>query len=255
MPRIKGIDCYFCQASHHSQMITEDRVYGDCLEDIGIIIPNGGIAVVDRTIFPRVGDLVICCQKVGVLNEYLKQVFSFDKEIIVGTRYKDKTRDFTFKAAEIRGVVRYVMDNNRNVIWECERLKAQKENNIDFAPVLSVSHDFTRRGNTIHLEEKNVFTNGTTSVKVAEKIKHKPLKRCPHCGGVAEIEFVNKFGGICSGFIAKCKKCGCSSAPIYEGETLSLQRGKPTYGYFSFADALNYVVDKWNTRYEVNGNA
>lgn len=255
MPRIKGIDCYFCQASHYERRITEDRIHGDCLEDIGVVIPNGGIAVVDRTIFPRVGDLVICCQKIGCLDEYIKQVFSFGKEIIVGTRYKDKTRDFTFKAEEIRGVVRYVMDDKRNIIWECERLKGKKPNINEPIRNIYESDNFTTKGNTARLKVWQDDFNGTIDVKTNLKIKHKPLKRCPYCGGVAKIEYKKPRDSVQKGFAIECKKCGCSSAPVYEGETLSLQRGKPRYGYFSFADALNSVVDKWNTRYEVNANA
>lgn len=247
MLSIKGIDCHFCQASRYDRMITEEQICGDCLEDIGVVIPKGGIAVVDRTIFPRVGDLVICCRKVGSLNEYLKQVFSFDTQIIVGTRYTDKTRDFTFKAVEIRGVVRYIMDENRKIIWESDRLKEQGENNRG---VISKSYDFTTSGNAIRLKEIKYFDGGTVSEKTALKVKHRPLERCPHCGGITQIEFANEFGSARCGFVAKCKRCESKSGVIYEGETLLLQKGVPQYGYVSFEAALNRVIDKWNARYK-----
>lgn len=248
MPRIKGMNCYFSLACSPIDMITKERVFGDCLEDIGIVIPNGGFVVVDRTVFPKVGDLVICSQYAGaVMGEMLKMVFEIGEDVIVGTRYKDKTRDFTFKAGEIRGVARCVMDNKGNILWECKRLKGEMPNYFTKHFLKTSKREIVLKG---WESDENGLNNSTEL-----KLRHEPLKKCPHCGGIAKIEYEQEWGGLHSGFIAKCKKCGCSSAPQYEGETLSLQRGKPTYGYFSFADALNYVVDKWNTRYEVTADA
>lgn len=245
---IKGINCHFSLAYSPIDMITKERVYGDCLEDIGIVIPNGGFVVVDRTVFPKVGDLVICSQYAGaVMGEMLKLVLEIGEDIVVGTRYKDKSRDFTFKAGEIRGVARYVMDDKGTILWECKRLKGKVSKYFMKHFLKTSKNEIVLRG----WECNNDGLNNSTEVK----LKHEPLKKCPHCGGIAKIEYKQEFGTLRSGFFVECKKCGCSSAPKYEGETLALQRKKPKYGYVSFPDALNYVVDKWNTRYEVTANA
>lgn len=244
-----GMDCYFCKPTHHSHVIWERGVRGDCQEALGIVIPNGGIAVIDGTIYPQVGDLVICCKQLGSYQEYMKQVVSIGKEIVVGTNYKDKKRDIVFKIAEIRGVVRYVMDDKRNVLWVNERLKEQEINHFDFSGFYALERSLTKKGSTITVTERYCFKKGIEYIKTDLKIKHKPLDICPCCGGSATIDFVNEFASTQSGFVVKCKKCGCSSGAVYEGETISLQRGKPKYGYISFSDALNGAVDKWNLRY------
>ena len=116
--RLEGVNCYFCQAQDESRRIAHHSIYGECLEGIGIIIPNGGVAVIDRNAIPVVNDIVHCCKAMGTNSSYLKQVKEIDKNILVGTSYKDKTRDFTFIAEEIRGVVLKVTDHSGNVIWE-----------------------------------------------------------------------------------------------------------------------------------------
>lgn len=248
MPVVEGINCYFSQAYSPLCIATERRITGDCLEDIGIVIPNGGIVAIDATIFPKVGDLVVCCEHKGAqMNELLKLVLDIGEDIIVGTRYKDKSRDFTFKAGEIRGVARYVMDDKHNIIWECERLKGK-------VPKHYANCTFSTRKNEIFLKGWECCSDRLES-PIELKLKHEPLQRCPHCNSIAKIKYENEYGSMRTGFKVECKKCGCSSAPKYEGEKLSLQRKKPKYEYVSFSDALNYVVDKWNTRYEVTANA
>lgn len=83
-----------------------ESIYGDCLEKLGIKNKGGGHAIVDRCGKPKVGDIVHCTRVVGTLNSYLKQVKEINGDsIIVGTAYVDETRDFSFEAAEIYGVV------------------------------------------------------------------------------------------------------------------------------------------------------
>lgn len=89
---------------------TIECLYGDCLEGAGLFIPNEGIAVVDHTIKPRVGDLVICQKHRDAMNAFCKQVKSIGDVVTVGTCYLDKSKDFTFDAEVISGVVVQVFD-------------------------------------------------------------------------------------------------------------------------------------------------
>lgn len=83
-----------------------ESIHGDCLEKIGVKNKGGGFAVIDRCATPKVGDLVHCKKIAATLNSYIKQVKEINGDsIIVGTAYLDETRDFTFEAAEIIGVV------------------------------------------------------------------------------------------------------------------------------------------------------
>ena len=81
-------------------------ISGDCLEEAGLRIPHGGRAIIDCSIEPRIGDLVWCDNEFGTVHGFIKQVKEFDGEtVIVGTAYKDKSKDYTFRASEIYGVV------------------------------------------------------------------------------------------------------------------------------------------------------
>lgn len=82
------------------------HVSGNCLERIGVYIPSGGIAIIDKNARPKIGDLVICTKSPGVLSEYCKQVKDIKNgNYIISTAYLNKALDFEFEAAEIRGVV------------------------------------------------------------------------------------------------------------------------------------------------------
>lgn len=85
-------------------------IYGECLEGLGLCIPRRALAVVDATIRPNVGDLVACRKYPDALSCYCKQVKSLGETVVVGTCYSDKTKDFTFEAAVIDGVVTMVFD-------------------------------------------------------------------------------------------------------------------------------------------------
>ena len=81
-------------------------ISGDCLEGAGLKIPHGGYAIIDCSISPKAGDLVHCNNELGTVNGFIKQVKEFrDDTVIVGTSYIDQSRDFTFEAFEIYGVV------------------------------------------------------------------------------------------------------------------------------------------------------
>ena len=88
---------------------------GICLEELGI---NGGRAVINRTIKPKVGDLVWCNNSFCCLNGFIKQVKSFDGEyMIVGTRYLDHSKNFEFYCFEFYGVVEFVFDKMGNIVY------------------------------------------------------------------------------------------------------------------------------------------
>jgi hypothetical protein len=81
-------------------------IYGDCLEKVGLKIPHEGYAIIDCSITPKVGDIVHCNNSLGTVNGFIKQVKEFKGDtVIVGTAYIDESKDFTFEASEIYGVV------------------------------------------------------------------------------------------------------------------------------------------------------
>ena len=90
---------------------TLHSIYGDCLEKARLYIPNEGQAIIDCSISPKVGDLVYCDNSFGTIHGFIKQVKEIkDDVIIVGTAYADESRDFTFEASVIYGVVTEVFD-------------------------------------------------------------------------------------------------------------------------------------------------
>ena len=85
---------------------TLEVIYGDCLEKAGLNIPHKAYAIIDCSIAPKVGDLVHCNNSHGTVSGFIKQVKEFRGDtVIVGTAYADESRDFTFEASEIYGVV------------------------------------------------------------------------------------------------------------------------------------------------------
>ena len=82
------------------------EIHGDCLERAGLHIPHGGYAIIRQGEKINVGDLVHCGRISGETPGMIKQVKSIDGDsIICGSAYTDTSRDFTFEAAEIYGVV------------------------------------------------------------------------------------------------------------------------------------------------------
>lgn len=108
-------------------MIQEIQIYGDCLMGIGI--PDGGIAIIDRDLKPNVFDVVWCMNPMATINGYLKQIVQTGDKAIVHTCYTDKSKDYQFYAPEILGVVLKVMDYDRNVVWE-------RPEPVEYAPVV-----------------------------------------------------------------------------------------------------------------------
>ena len=81
-------------------------IRGDCLERAGLKIPHGANAIIDRSITPEVGDLVHCDNELGTIHGFIKQVKEIRGDtVIVGTAYIDESKDFTFEASSIFGVV------------------------------------------------------------------------------------------------------------------------------------------------------
>ena len=83
-----------------------EKIYGDCLERVGIENRGGGYAIIDRNATPKVGDIVHCLKHFQNVGGYLKQVKRIEGDsIIVGTAYADTSKDYEFEAGEILGVV------------------------------------------------------------------------------------------------------------------------------------------------------
>ena len=88
-----------------------EYIYGDCLEAAGLKIPNRAIAIIDQGAALRIGDFVHCSRVTGEIGGYIKQIKEINGDsIIVGTAYIDSTKDYTFEAAEIYGVVTEAYD-------------------------------------------------------------------------------------------------------------------------------------------------
>ncbi len=89
------------------------KIYGDCLEGepVYLVMHRKGVAIIEHGLVPRIGDLVHCSSVSGQLGGFIKRVESINNGIYtVGTCYVDKSRDFSFEAAEIFGVVKEVYD-------------------------------------------------------------------------------------------------------------------------------------------------
>ena len=96
-----------------------ESISGICLEEVGI--PSKGRAVINCTIKPRVGDLVHCNNFMCTINGFIKQVKSFDgEEMVVTTRYKDHSKNFSFYVFEFYGVVEMVFDTMGNIVYRRE---------------------------------------------------------------------------------------------------------------------------------------
>lgn len=81
-------------------------------------IPDSAYITVDRALIPRVGDLVHCARLAGAITTYVKEVREVGDDIIVGTRYLDSDRDYTFAAAELLGTVIIAKDSEGNIVYE-----------------------------------------------------------------------------------------------------------------------------------------
>lgn len=96
---------------------------GDCLEGIGL--PSVGTLEVNPNLMPVVGDLVRC-NKILRGMTLVKQVIEITEDkVIVGTRYADSSRDYTFVAGEISGTVTKAFDRQGNIVYEREPTKAE----------------------------------------------------------------------------------------------------------------------------------
>lgn len=116
IPKFEPCNVHWCEPRKPRHEWQLELIGGDCLEEIGI--PNKGRAVINRTIKPRVGDLVHCNTEFCTINGYIKQVKSFDGEqMIVGTRYRDHSRNFEFYVFEFYGVVEMVFDMMGDIVY------------------------------------------------------------------------------------------------------------------------------------------
>ena len=83
-----------------------ERIYGNCLERLGIYNEGGGFAIIDKNAECKVGDVVHCTKQNGNIQTFLKQVKRIEGDsVFVGTAYYDESKDFEFEAGEILGVV------------------------------------------------------------------------------------------------------------------------------------------------------
>lgn len=98
-------------------MIGKKRIFGDCLEALGI--PDGGYAYIDRDAIARVFDVVWCSGVGGgEVGGFLKELIRTGDRPVVQTAYLDRKRNYMFAPAEIYGVVLRVTGLDGNVVWE-----------------------------------------------------------------------------------------------------------------------------------------
>ena len=99
------------------------QIYGNCLERAGLHIPNKAFAIIHQGGKFKAGDFVHCTKVAGQIGGYIKQVKEINGDtVIVGTAYTDSTKDFSFEAAEILGVVTEVYD----ALWHDRVYKRSK---------------------------------------------------------------------------------------------------------------------------------
>ena len=111
MAEMKWERCKFhiCESKRFKHDYQLKLIGGDCLEEAGV--PDRGRALINCQIEPKVGDLIWCDNYMGTIHGYIKQVKSINgDEMIVQTRYKDKSKDFEFYASAVYGVVEMVFD-------------------------------------------------------------------------------------------------------------------------------------------------
>lgn len=123
---------YLCQGREDSERFRMEGIYGDCLEKAGIYIPEGAIATVDSNEEIEVGDLIVCSRIVGQARAYIKKVKEIiGDSVIVGTAYLDPSKDFTFEAAEIMGVVKeiYRKDTGKRIYARPEQKQKTSNGN------------------------------------------------------------------------------------------------------------------------------
>ena len=92
---------------------------GSCLEGLGIRNPHWFVK--DTEIRPKVGDIVHCIRDSNYLDQYIKVVLSYNEETgeyVVGSRYADPSKDFTFVPEKIFGVVIMMFDGDKMLIYE-----------------------------------------------------------------------------------------------------------------------------------------
>lgn len=97
---------HFSRKPDRAKRFEIKQIHGDCLRKVGVNNYNGGYAIIDRWIKPKVDDLVFCFKKHENIGGWIKQVKRIEGDsYIVGTAYLDSSRDFEFEAGEIMGVV------------------------------------------------------------------------------------------------------------------------------------------------------
>lgn len=92
--------------------------FGACQGRAGI--PDRCRIVYDKSIQPKIGDIVVCDTPYGSLIQQVKKLIGFENgKGIVSTQFADKSKDYQFKTPRIYGVLIKCLDQNEDiVIWE-----------------------------------------------------------------------------------------------------------------------------------------
>lgn len=113
---------HFCKVPQSYRRFSVERFSGECLEKVGI--PSNGFAVFDRGCDIAPGDIVKCLKPNENIQAFMKLVLQVDDgAVTVGTCYKDPSKDFSFVAGEIIGVVACIINDEGHVVWTPEREK------------------------------------------------------------------------------------------------------------------------------------
>lgn len=132
---------YMCKTNKEETRIRIRDITGNCLEKLGIKNFNGGYAIIDKNAEVCVGDVVHCTKIAGGCSTYLKQVKAIDNgTVIVGTAYLDNSKDYTFEAAEILGVVLETYGKFSGLREYSRNTNFTEKNNQNLAPTKKVTN-------------------------------------------------------------------------------------------------------------------
>ena len=108
------------------------QVIGDCME--ARKIPDKGILFFDLEMRPSIGDVTICRLE-GCPDPLAKMLYGPSARVrgtyLVGTCYKDRSRDHTFLVSSVQGIAVACFDETGSLIWRRPTQEEIEKNHLD----------------------------------------------------------------------------------------------------------------------------